>query len=358
MATIQKLSYTAKEIDEKLGMVDSLVKTVNGVSPDENGDVAIGGDGFTSTEKSLMMDLLKNVAYTSDMSATISRLEKLWSGSGDVPVEPDEPDEPEVSTYTVTNNLTGATNSNSATTVNKDESYSAALTIIEGYTWESVVITMGGVDITDTAYGDGYITIYEVSGDIVITAIAILPAPVYELASVLECDGTQEPVDTGVILMDEQDEAFTIMIDYEVPETGCNGYVFGCPADGVLEDQKYLYLDTGRWYGNVSHNALYFSTGLLYMREPAPVNKVKLVLTHTPGETQINTYYMLNENGEKQTALVTHGGINVFGKATMSPLLLAALEFKGTINRFKIYDRVVAEDEINEFLGGVINGFI
>lgn len=43
MATEYKLSYTATEIDEKLGMVDNMVKSVNGVVPDENGNVDILG---------------------------------------------------------------------------------------------------------------------------------------------------------------------------------------------------------------------------------------------------------------------------------------------------------------------------
>lgn len=40
-----KLSYTAKEIDEKLGKVDSLVATVNGIAPDANGNVVVAGGG-------------------------------------------------------------------------------------------------------------------------------------------------------------------------------------------------------------------------------------------------------------------------------------------------------------------------
>lgn len=36
-----KLSYTASEIDEKLGKIDNLVASVNGVAPDENGNVEI-----------------------------------------------------------------------------------------------------------------------------------------------------------------------------------------------------------------------------------------------------------------------------------------------------------------------------
>jgi hypothetical protein len=40
MATEYKLPYTAAQINEKLGKIDSLVATVNGIAPDENGNVA------------------------------------------------------------------------------------------------------------------------------------------------------------------------------------------------------------------------------------------------------------------------------------------------------------------------------
>lgn len=45
MATKYKLSYTAQEIDKKLGKIDNLVATVNGVAPDENGNVEISVSG-------------------------------------------------------------------------------------------------------------------------------------------------------------------------------------------------------------------------------------------------------------------------------------------------------------------------
>lgn len=48
MATEFKLSYTASEIDEKLGKVDNLVSTVNGVAPDVNGNVNIEATGSSN----------------------------------------------------------------------------------------------------------------------------------------------------------------------------------------------------------------------------------------------------------------------------------------------------------------------
>lgn len=56
-----------------------------------------GGSGLSIAEKALILSLFKNAVYTADMSATITQLEALWSGSDvpDVPVEPDNPDAPD-----------------------------------------------------------------------------------------------------------------------------------------------------------------------------------------------------------------------------------------------------------------------
>jgi hypothetical protein len=57
-------------------------------------------------------------------------------------------------------------------------SYSATLTATSGEI-SSVVITMGGVDITSTAYSNGNINISTVTGNIVITAVAEEAGPSY-----------------------------------------------------------------------------------------------------------------------------------------------------------------------------------
>ena len=82
--------------------------------------------------------------------------------------------------YSVTNTLVGATNSNSATTANGGASYSGTLSATTGYTMTgaTVSVTMGGVDITSTAYSNGTISISEVTGNVVITAEAV-EAPLY-----------------------------------------------------------------------------------------------------------------------------------------------------------------------------------
>lgn len=75
--------------------------------------------------------------------------------------------------YFVKNTLTNCSNSNDATTVVKDGSYTATLTPNSGYNISSVKITMGGTDITSSVYGNGMLHINNVTGDIEITATAL-----------------------------------------------------------------------------------------------------------------------------------------------------------------------------------------
>lgn len=82
---------------------------------------------------------------------------------------------------TITKNLTGCTISNSASQVEYGESYTATISADDGKELTSVVIKMGGVDITATAYtaSSGAINIAKVTGAVTITAAASTPAVTY-----------------------------------------------------------------------------------------------------------------------------------------------------------------------------------
>ena len=77
-------------------------------------------------------------------------------------------------TYSITNTLTGCTNTNPQTNVEENTSYTATITVDDGYMlpFVSATITMGGNDITSTAWNDGTISIASVTGAIVITVSA------------------------------------------------------------------------------------------------------------------------------------------------------------------------------------------
>jgi hypothetical protein len=77
-------------------------------------------------------------------------------------------------TYSVTNNLTNCTTNNSATQIGINESYMATIAANSGYTLEgaTVTVTMGGTDITASAYSNGNISIPSVTDALVITIAA------------------------------------------------------------------------------------------------------------------------------------------------------------------------------------------
>lgn len=78
--------------------------------------------------------------------------------------------------YSITRALTNATISNTETAVEEGNAYSAIISVNDGYELDSVKVTMGGTDITASAYIDGVITIAEVTGNVVITVTAVKQA--------------------------------------------------------------------------------------------------------------------------------------------------------------------------------------
>lgn len=81
----------------------------------------------------------------------------------------------QIDIYTITNSLTHYTNNNDTTKVMENTSYTAVLSIDPGYKAGTVTITMGGSNVTSTVYNPETrtITIPKVTGDVVITAVAV-----------------------------------------------------------------------------------------------------------------------------------------------------------------------------------------
>lgn len=132
--------------------------------------------GISATARGLLITILQNGVFTSDQSANITALEAALGGASGGDSGGDSgggSGEAETTTYTITNELTNVTSDNSATSISKGESYTANLTAADGYSLDTVTITMGGMDITSTAYADGAVGIAAVTGDVVITAAAI-----------------------------------------------------------------------------------------------------------------------------------------------------------------------------------------
>lgn len=149
------------------------------------------------------------------------------------------------SVFTINSNLTYVTSNNSSLTIMEGEAYNATLTATEGYVLDSVVITMGGEDVTSTVYADGIISIDNVTGDIVITARAKKSGPTNIIDTVGYEDGKR--LSSSGVTKDQDDFVSTGMIDisaYAVPviirtkgvNFNYNGYCYLCiyKADGSL----------------------------------------------------------------------------------------------------------------------------
>lgn len=82
-------------------------------------------------------------------------------------------------TYTVTYSLTDVTSSNGAASAQGGTSYTTILTAASGKEISTVTVTMGGTDITATAYSGGVVSIASVTGNVTITASAASSKPTW-----------------------------------------------------------------------------------------------------------------------------------------------------------------------------------
>lgn len=116
-------------------------------------------DGNTRGAKALNVDVAKDLADVSTFFDVVTTPDTL---------QPKTP----VTTYSVTNTLTGCTTNNPVTAVISGNAYAATITANAGLTLGAVTVTMGGTDISSTAVSGGAVTIPAVSGAVVITATA------------------------------------------------------------------------------------------------------------------------------------------------------------------------------------------
>ena len=82
---------------------------------------------------------------------------------------------------TITKNLTGCTVSNNLSQVEYGERYTATLTPDSGKVLTSVMVEMGGVDISSSAVSGGDISIAKVTSAVTITAVASVPSVTYTI---------------------------------------------------------------------------------------------------------------------------------------------------------------------------------
>lgn len=93
--------------------------------------------------------------------------------------------------FSITNKLTNVSNSNSAIQIDYGNSYSATITANSGYGITSISITMGGVDITSTAFNNNEINISKVTGDLIISISATETLTISNIANITQTPNTE-----------------------------------------------------------------------------------------------------------------------------------------------------------------------
>lgn len=243
--------------------------------------------------------------------------------------------------YTITNNLTNCSTSNSSTMIKENSSYTATITANEGHILGDVVVTMNGTDITSTVYSNGIITITNVIGDIIITATATIDYtnPVYTLAQATTFDGTNN-IDTGIKLFDE-DKAFTVYLNFN-GETSQSGGATVFTA--FKENAPYAGVKLALYgsYKIIGTNSTEVVCGTI------DTNMHKLILTKDIGSTSVNVFYDGNNLGTVECT-GTYKNTTILGSCveTDSTVFRA---WKGTINQFKVWFRALTDDEVNTLL--------
>lgn len=176
--------------------------------------------------------------------------------------------------------------------------------------------------------------------------------PEYELTTPTVFNGTSDYVDTGYVLTNK-DKDFSIAIEFEpnAPENGAT--LFDTSHNGSGAFQFWLQSNgSGNYRGQI------VTTGVTLFNKSGFSTNAKVVFVHTVGESTINAYISL-DGGAKQTVTITlnNFGTNVNYLSTTQHLILGARYnlterfFKGTIKRFLIYEDVMTETAINNFLG-------
>lgn len=230
-----------------------------------------------------------------------------------------------------------------------EKTYTTILTSRSGEPISEVIITMGGIDITDSVYNPetGEVSIDLVTGDIIITATAPMGETVYtmlyQLPEPKTFNGTSDYIDTGIKLFDTAKD-FTII----------------CVADFTKLDnaQKCLFhcMNEASPYPGLSVDGsggvrLCYTGSSSIVQTISNRNDVKaLAFRYKAGVLDAIRY--LNAAGEVVT--FAHNASAKYTAVSLN-LLLGAYQttsgskgryYNGTISRFSVYDGALEDEDM------------
>ena len=225
-------------------------------------------------------------------------------------------------TYNITKNLDNVTILDNRTTIEQYESYCTTISANANCDLDSVVITMGGLDITESVFDNNSINIPDVTGDIVITAKAILTevevATTWTAGIKIDRNTGAETSDSnyhaGNYIDYDDSKIYTLYANEDSENTAT--YVYVCYYN---EDKTFIsctddYVGYAK-YGYYASAELEIPNGTKYIRLRAyskygTVNDVQSVTTLVATNKVIDTIYF-NWKFENNIAGNGHGIITL-----------------------------------------------
>ena len=372
MANINKIQIAGVEYgveDETArGMVEGLaagaIKTVNGIAPDESGNVEITipdssqNVAMTTAQINALDGMFKVCAFIKDdVSAEYAAFQTAFgltdSGDGgDNEGDGDDSGETTVTLSRITAMYSG-----------DDVAVGTELTDLTGITVTAYYSDGSTKKVTDYALsgtiaeGENTITVtYEgMTTTFTVTGVAEVGDPdiLYELAAPTTFDGVDDVINTGATPF-AGDKDWTIVTRF-TPETFVNN------ADGTLQKMPGLFT-VGTQGSEASYLMIrlmddeygirfYFSAGK--SKDAGVVkpfvygNEYAYTITHEAGSGLYNLKYTGGTANLSATDFVSSAEL-VLGMNVMNE---GYGHFHGTISDFKVYNRVLTDDELTAYIG-------
>ena len=410
---IDEVEEELQTMDGRLDDMDDQIADVKADLVELQEEIEGGGSGLTDRQKALFITILRNALYSSNQKSNIDELEESFTnmvlsitatldlagntiysddtldtlrqyltvkanyddgtkqvitdytlagtlvvpsstiqvGYRDKTASVTVPVSQAVTKYTITNNLTGVTNSNNSTVISEGNTYMGVLSAnTTGYMVTNVSIMVGSTDVTSTAYNSdtNTITIENVQGNITITASeAINPLlPVYELASTMTASGT---IDYALF---DQEQDWTIVYTMNTPANSgrvsisnllSNYYGFRIISDYVAGT------DTLKIWNGTSNQ---LNKGWL---DGTVAGSQKIVVTHDADGSSIGYWKQTNmKSGHEASG---EGSKTLTVGETVTPNnqpFTVTITGDATLSDFKIYKRVLTNEEISEYVGWTV----
>ena len=248
---------------------------------------------------------------------------------------------------------TGATLTPTAN-VNPNAPYTGTLAINAGYTLDSIVVEMGGVDITSSAYSNGTITIPHVTGNVIVTVATSVyidqTGLQYSLPAQLVFDG-ETYVDTHYVY--DGTTSLSVFVEAESPQDmSTDQFLCGAMGDTV---PRFCYKATTRSLTPA------LNTGNLQSGVGAtPGTRYKMVFRFN-GTTKVQSCrssvdgveksnrYGINSNGIQTPRDVWANSLYLGGRNEGGVLTKPMLT--GKLFQFRIYERRLTDSETAALLG-------